>query len=91
MFSFIFWAQLNNVPANQLFGVQTGLEMSFVTVPWWAEVHVFLGFVLFLWILVPGLYYTNVSPSFSPFLLRTHPTLVMETRVFSNIRKRSIR
>ena len=29
-------------------------------VPWWAEVHVFFGFVLFYWILTPILYYTNV-------------------------------
>jgi len=28
-------------------------------VPWWAQVHVFVGFVLFYWILVPVLYYTN--------------------------------
>lgn len=28
-------------------------------VPWWAQVHVFLGFVLFFWILTPILYYTN--------------------------------
>jgi len=28
-------------------------------IPWWAEVHVFMGFVLFYWILVPILYYTN--------------------------------
>lgn len=30
-------------------------------IPWWAEVHVFAGFVLFYWIMVPILYYTNVS------------------------------
>lgn len=28
-------------------------------IPWWAEVHVFLGFVLFFWILTPALYYSN--------------------------------
>ena len=29
-------------------------------VPWWAEVHIFIGFVVFYWILTPILYYTNV-------------------------------
>jgi hypothetical protein len=63
------------VPVNQLFGVSSGLGMSFITfdwtqimwigsplmIPWWAEVHIFTGFVLFYWILTPILYYTNVS------------------------------
>jgi hypothetical protein len=30
-------------------------------VPWWAEVNIFVGFVLFFWVLVPALYYSNVS------------------------------
>ncbi|KAJ8517514.1 hypothetical protein ONZ45_g5328 [Pleurotus djamor] len=47
LFSYICWAAPNNVPVNQLF------------VPWWAEVHIFFGFVLFYWILTPILYYTN--------------------------------
>jgi len=29
--------------------------------PWWAEVNWLLGFVLFYWILVPIMYYCNVS------------------------------
>lgn len=74
-FSWICWITPTNVPVNQLFGVATGLGMSVVTfdwsqiawigsplmIPWWAEVHVFAGFVLFYWIMVPILYYTNVS------------------------------
>lgn len=32
-----------------------------LTTPWWAAVNVGVGFVLFYWILVPILYYTNVS------------------------------
>ncbi|KAG2015329.1 peptide transporter MTD1 [Coprinopsis cinerea AmutBmut pab1-1] len=73
IFSFVCWAAPNNVVVNQLFGVQSGLGMSMLTfdwsqitwigsplmVPWWAEVHVFVGFVLFYWILTPILYYTN--------------------------------
>ncbi|KAF9012689.1 oligopeptide transporter [Cyathus striatus] len=73
VFSFICWAAPTNVPVNQLFGVHSGMGMSVLTfdwtqiswigsplmVPWWAEVHVFIGFVFFFWILTPILYYTN--------------------------------
>ncbi|KAJ7655686.1 OPT oligopeptide transporter protein-domain-containing protein [Mycena polygramma] len=73
VFSFICWAAPNNIPVNQLFGVSSGLGMSVLTfdwaqvtwigsplmVPWWAEVHVFLGFIMFFWILTPALYYSN--------------------------------
>ncbi|KAF8700923.1 hypothetical protein AX14_000602 [Amanita brunnescens Koide BX004] len=72
-FSFICWAVPNNVTVNQLFGVHSGLGMSFFTfdwtqitwiggpliVPWWAQMQIFIGFVLFFWILTPVLYYTN--------------------------------
>ncbi|KLO10879.1 OPT oligopeptide transporter [Schizopora paradoxa] len=74
VFSWVCWIAPKNVPLNQLFGVESGLGMSVVTfdwtqvswigsplmVPWWAEVHVFFGFVLFYWILTPILYYSNV-------------------------------
>ncbi|KAG6856397.1 hypothetical protein H0H87_005015 [Tephrocybe sp. NHM501043] len=73
VFSFICWAAPKNVPLNQVFGVHSGLGMSVLTfdwtqiswigsplmVPWWAEVHIFLGFVAFFWILTPALYYSN--------------------------------
>ncbi|KAF8628146.1 hypothetical protein AX15_004065 [Amanita polypyramis BW_CC] len=80
-FSFICWAAPNNVILNQLFGVRSGLGMSFLTfdwtqitwigsplmVPWWAQLQVFIGFVLFFWILTPVLYYTNTwSLSYFP-------------------------
>jgi hypothetical protein len=42
--------------------------MGEYAVPWWAEVHIFLGFVLFYWILTPILYYTNVGILYSPCL-----------------------
>ena len=75
VFSFICWAAPNNVVVNQLFGVSSGLGMSFLTfdwtriswlssplvVLWWAELQIFIGFILFIWILTPALYYTNVS------------------------------
>ncbi|GLB37836.1 putative OPT oligopeptide transporter protein [Lyophyllum shimeji] len=73
VFSFICWAAPDNVPVNQIFGVHSGLGFSVLTfdwtqiswigsplmVPWWAEVHIFLGFVMFYWILTPALYYSN--------------------------------
>ncbi|EIN06776.1 OPT oligopeptide transporter [Punctularia strigosozonata HHB-11173 SS5] len=74
VFSWVCWIWPNNVPVNQLFGVSSGLGMSFLTfdwtqiswigsplmVPWWAEVHIFGGFVFFYWFLAPIFYYTNV-------------------------------
>jgi hypothetical protein len=75
VFSFVCWAAPNNVVVNQLFGVSTGLGMSIITFdwnqvswigsplmfPWWAQCHIFGGFVFFYWFLTPILYYTNVS------------------------------
>jgi len=72
-FSWICWIRPNSPVVNQLFGVESGLGMGMLTfdwaqiswigsplmVPWWAEVHVITGFVLFYWILAPILYYTN--------------------------------
>ncbi|KAH7883260.1 OPT oligopeptide transporter protein-domain-containing protein [Phlebopus sp. FC_14] len=73
VFSWICWIMPNNVPVNQLFGVSSGLGMSLLTFdwtqiawigsplmyPWWAEAHIFVGFVLFFWIITPLMYYTN--------------------------------
>lgn len=58
-----------------MFGVSSGLGMGFLTfdwtqitwigsplmIPWWAEVHIFVGFVFFYWIVVPAMYYSDVS------------------------------
>lgn len=60
---------------NQLFGVVSGLGMgvldfdwnqisyigSPLMVPWWAEVHIMIGFVMIYWLVVPLLYYSDVS------------------------------
>lgn len=65
----------NNVVINELFGVANGLGMGVMSfdwtqiawigsplvIPWWAELNIGIGFVLFYWIVVPILYYTNVS------------------------------
>lgn len=75
VFSFICWMAPQSKVVNQLFGVTTGLGMSVFTfdwiqisylgspliVPWWAALNIFLGFALLYWVLVPILYYTNVS------------------------------
>ena len=71
-----------NLVVNQLFGTVSGLGMGFLTfdwsqiayvgsplmVPWWAQVHIFAGFVIMYWLILPILYYTNVS--FFPSLPR---------------------
>lgn len=63
-----------NLVVNQLFGTYSGLGMGIITfdwgqiswigsplmVPWWAQIHVFSGFVFFYWFILPILYYTNV-------------------------------
>ena len=74
-----------NKVVNQLFGTVMGLGMSAVSfdwnqiswigsplmVPWWAEVHIFIGFVLFWWIILPILYYNDVRSSFPFYNLRS--------------------
>jgi hypothetical protein len=63
---------------NQLFGTMMGLGMSAISfdwnqiawigsplmVPWWAQVHTFIGFALFWWIILPIMYYNNARSSF---------------------------
>ncbi|KAF8549183.1 OPT superfamily oligopeptide transporter [Imleria badia] len=73
VFSWLCWIFPDNVPVNQMFGVWSGLGLSVLTFdwsqiswigsplmfPWWAEAHIFVGFVLFFWIITPLMYYTN--------------------------------
>lgn len=72
-FSWVAWIVPKNVPVNQMLGSANGLGMTFLSfdwnqiawigsplmVPWWAELHAFGSFVLFYWICVPALYYSN--------------------------------
>jgi hypothetical protein len=74
-FSWVCWIAPRNPTINNLFGVNTGLGMGILTfdwaqitwigsplvIPWWAIVNVGIGFVLCYWIIVPILYFTNVS------------------------------
>ncbi|KAI0321448.1 OPT oligopeptide transporter protein-domain-containing protein [Amylostereum chailletii] len=71
---------------NQLFGYNSGLGMSIITLDWnniafigspyvvplrWAEANVAAGFILFFWILAPILYYTNTWYSnYTPMMSR---------------------
>jgi hypothetical protein len=83
---------LDNLVVNQLFGVNTGLGMGILTfdwsqiiwigspltTPWWAEANVGAGFILFYWIVVPIIYYTNVGPCTS-----NSPVVCYHTHLFS--------
>ncbi|KAF9003028.1 OPT oligopeptide transporter [Cyathus striatus] len=84
-FSWVCWIAPNNVAVNQLFGFSHGLAMSFVTfdwaqiayigtplaTPWWAEANIFTSFIIFYWIVVPILYFTNVWDSqYMPIMAR---------------------
>ncbi|KAE9387784.1 small oligopeptide transporter [Gymnopus androsaceus JB14] len=74
VFSWPCWIAPNNIKVNQLFGINSGLGLSFVTfdwnqiayiesplaTPWWSEANVVAGFILVYVILAPVLYYTNV-------------------------------
>ncbi|KAI0793278.1 OPT oligopeptide transporter [Abortiporus biennis] len=80
MFSWVCWIAPENQVVNTLFGYSTGLGMGFLTFdwsmiswvsdplvsPWWSELNVFAGFVFFMWILTPILYFKNVF--FSKFM-----------------------
>jgi len=73
-FSWVCWIAPNNPTVNQLFGVIHGMSMGFLTfdwgqisfvgsplaVPWWAAANVGITVVLFYWVLIPILYYSNV-------------------------------
>ena len=75
IFSWVCWIRPNNIPLNQVFGVATGMGMSWITfdwtqitwagnplmIPWWAAIQSFGGFVFWYWIILPALYYTDVS------------------------------
>ncbi|KAL4894959.1 OPT oligopeptide transporter protein-domain-containing protein [Aspergillus ambiguus] len=72
-FTWVCWIAPRNVIVNHLFGMQTGLGLSPITFDWsqiayntnpllspsWAAANVFAGFVMFIWIVAPAIYYTN--------------------------------
>lgn len=76
--SYACWIAPENLKVNQLMGIRTGLGMgtltldwsqiawigSPLTAPWWAQINIGIGFVLFYWVITPILYYKNVSATF---------------------------
>ncbi|KAI0850649.1 small oligopeptide transporter, OPT family [Daldinia vernicosa] len=72
-FTWICWIAPNNLAVNQIFGMVTGLGLFPLTFDWsmvvyntnpllsphWAAANVFVGFVVFFWIITPAIYYTN--------------------------------
>src|ERR1700733_732423 len=88
----------DDVVVNQLFGVVSGLGMGILTfdwnqiafigspliIPWWAEVHIIIGFVLLYWLVVPLLYYSNVRGVFcvssnTPLIFPFHRCGILHT------------
>ncbi|KAI0085713.1 small oligopeptide transporter [Irpex rosettiformis] len=84
-FSWVCWIKPHDVTINSLFGYQSGLGMSLITLdwsqisfigsplatPWWAQANVAIGFVVFFWIITPIIYFTNVwNSQFIPVLSR---------------------
>ncbi|CAO1627663.1 unnamed protein product [Parajaminaea phylloscopi] len=73
-FNWICWIVPNNVVVNQLFGVSQGLGLSVLSFDWsqinyigasplvtpfFAQMNVIAGLVIFFWITAPAMYYTN--------------------------------
>lgn len=88
-FSYACWMAPKNLKVNQLMGIRTGMGMGILTfdwaqiawigsplaAPWWAQVNVGLGFLLFYWIITPIMYYSNVSVPPPPLVvIMAHPT-----------------
>ncbi|GMK60094.1 hypothetical protein CspeluHIS016_0903110 [Cutaneotrichosporon spelunceum] len=73
-FSYATWIAPRNHVVNQLMGVRTGMGMGIfvfdwaqiswigspLAAPWWAQVNIGIGFVIFYWLITPIMYYTNV-------------------------------
>ncbi|KAF9046946.1 OPT oligopeptide transporter [Hymenopellis radicata] len=72
-FSWVTWIWPEDPLVAQLFGYVHGLGLTVITLdwnqiayigsplatPWWAQVNIIGGFVIFYWILAPILYFTN--------------------------------
>lgn len=73
-FSYACWIAPYNHVVNSLFGVKTGMGMGIFTFDWsqiawigsplaspfWAQVNVGVGFLVFYWLITPILYFKNV-------------------------------
>ncbi|TDL22377.1 small oligopeptide transporter [Rickenella mellea] len=84
-FSWVCWIAPQNV--NQMFGYNSGLGFSVLSfdwsqiayigsplaTPWWAEVNVIAGFILFYWIITPIVYYSNIWNSQYMPIMSSYP------------------
>jgi OPT family small oligopeptide transporter len=73
VFNWVCWITPNNIAVNALFGTNSGLGMGIFTfdwaqiayigsplvTPWWSELNTGVSFVIFYWIVVPIIYFTN--------------------------------
>ncbi|EST08368.1 Oligopeptide transporter, OPT superfamily [Kalmanozyma brasiliensis GHG001] len=73
VFNWVCWIFPSNQPVNLVFGTISGLGMSVLTpdwtqisyigspliTPWWAECNVFAGFVMFIWVAAPIMWFKN--------------------------------
>jgi OPT oligopeptide transporter protein len=75
-----FWCVLLSLDANDGF-----------LVPWWAEMHISIGFVVFYWILASILYYTNVRSFFTLLSINLIYPQVLGSRLLSHLLKRTFR
>ncbi|PWY99371.1 OPT-domain-containing protein [Testicularia cyperi] len=81
-FNWVCWIWPENFHVNLVFGTVTGLGFSILTIDWtqisfigsplitpfWAECNLFAGFVIFIWIVAPIMYFTNVwNQAYLPF------------------------
>ncbi|KAI0710524.1 small oligopeptide transporter [Earliella scabrosa] len=74
VFTWACWIAPQNVKVNALFGYRSGMGFSLLSfdwnqiafigsplaTPWWSEANVIAGFLIFYWLLVPLIYFTNV-------------------------------
>lgn len=82
VFNWVCWIWPTNMPINVVFGTITGLGFSTLTIdwtqisyigsplvtPWWAECNIFFGFVIFVWIAAPIMWFKNAwYQSYLPF------------------------
>ncbi|TKY88219.1 hypothetical protein EX895_002929 [Sporisorium graminicola] len=82
VFNWVCWIWPKNVPVNVVFGTISGLGLSTLTIdwtqiayigsplvtPWWAECNIFFGFVIFIWIAAPIMWFKNAwYQSYLPF------------------------
>lgn len=100
IFAWVTWIKPNNVVVNQLFGGATGLSLIPMTfdwtqvagfnfspliAPWYAISNTLIGMVIFFWIVVPGIHYSNMF--YSQFLPMSDSNSYDNTGVKYNVSK----